>query len=200
MPGIVQTELASGLATVIDNTYSDWAKLQAVSRNASNTDSAWYLRDQTKLAMLNGPAAAGAKRHFYLQLLPKSYSVDYWSAQPVNTPQQIGSKYTVCTTTEGGTVCNTFCGKVYAKYSFPGWSWMDYATPGQSTKTDLFVIEGSLNRNYSTAVTETFPSADLLSTMFNPQGDLKFPRDLFYSPNGPLSQRTGPLYTSAMCY
>jgi len=201
-----KTGIQAALDTTLDNVYSDRGKLSGVGLKVANSDStSWYFADQTKLELLQDPATKGALGYFYLQLLPNIYSVDYWSAQPVRTPQQIGTRHTVCIPFGGG--CSTSCDYFYSYQSLPAWSWQLYFTPGNSAATDIMVIGGQIKRtglgDYD--VSEVFPSANLLSTLFNTQaapGNLQLPRDLFYSPNGPLTRRDGPNYdiVGGTCY
>ena len=184
--------------TALDNVYSDWNKLSGVGLKVSNTDlKAWYFADQTSLDPQEDNANLGAQQSFYLQLLPKSYNVDYWPADSEHTPQEIGTVQVI-----SGRFVRDICSKFYASHPLPSWSWQTYLTPGNSTKTDIFVVAGAISKNNTPEVSEQYPSGDLLSTLFSPQGTLKLQRDLFFTPNGPLTRRGGPYYSisSGRCY
>ncbi len=190
--------LQSGFDTVLDNAYSDWNKLSAIGRKVADTSpGGWYFVNQISLKPLGNETNYGSQRYFYLQLLPKAYNVDFWPAQPVSTPQQIGSVHTVC---PAHGRCQEFCVKFYSTQHLPSLSWQSYPTPGNSTKKDVLVIGGPIGHDLFNNPTEQFPSQELVNTLFDPQGALKLPQDLFFAPNGPLSRRAGFTYTSTMCY
>jgi hypothetical protein len=183
-------DLRRGLDTVIDNIYSDWAKLQAVSRSASHTDSAWFFPNQAAFENLDEPAVLGAKQHLYLQLLPSTDSFDYWPADKAQTPEKIGTVWIVGNQRK----CDSF----YDSVSLFAWSWQSYPSAGQPRLTDIFVVV-DLKNSPGSFVGETFPSADLTTKTFDPQGELRLTRDLFFSPNGPLKRGNGPGHSPSRC-
>lgn len=191
------TGLRTGIETARDNVYSDWAKLQTVGKNVADTSSPWYLDTQVKLESLMAPAAAAAaSRYAYLQLLPKYFQLDYWPATPVDTPRKIGTQNSDC----NGSNCVCFASYSDRTIDLPNYSWDAFKTPGNASAKDIFVIGGAINEDWLGRWHETIPSADLLNSLFDPQGQLKLSRELFFSPNGPLGRRNGPRFSDKVCY
>lgn len=185
--------LQDGMSIIADNVYSDWSKLQRVGRNAANTESkSWYFTNQVVLSSLSDPATKGAARYFYLQLISGIYGVDFWSALPVSDINLVGTYYAECYSLGH---CNAACYAFYSiNHAAVHYSYDSFPTPGTSSQYDLVFVGGALSNAPDGTPREVLPPPALLDTLFNPSGYLALPRDLFFSPNGPLARRTGPTY------
>ncbi len=177
------TSLSTGFDIVIDNSYSDWGKLSALSAKTGNTNSGgWYFPNNTDLVTVTGNIANSTKRYFYLQSLVAAYSVDYWPQLSVQLPSQIGAKVY-----RNSPILS--CETVYT--NLPKYSWFSYPTPGNTGHNDIFIMGGTIHSNQTSFAREDFPSKDLLTTLF--EGPLFLQQDLFFALHGPLPRRNGAL-------
>ena len=175
--------LSTGFDTVIDNAYSDWGKLNAISAKTGDTNpGGWYVPNNTQLALITQNFADSTKRYFYLQAMAKAYSMDSWSLKGFQFPSQIGGSVPT------GAYTPPACETVYE--NLPQYSWFSYTNPSDTTVKDIFIIGGTVTTHFGLR-DEQFPSADLLNTLFgNP---LYLQQDLFFALNGPLPRRGGTI-------
>ena len=193
-------KIKDGYDTVLDNFYSDWNKLSAVSQKVVDGGS-WYQNDQLKdLASFISYTSTAASRNAYLQLLPEYYSLDYWPAQTHSDPRDIASNYSISYVSPLGVPYTSYVCTTPYPGSVTAISNIAYARPsaGDPSRFDISVIGGVVTNNHSQHMHEAFPSADLTTTLFDPKA-LNLPLDLFFAQNGPLQRRDGPDYGAGTC-
>jgi hypothetical protein len=181
------TDVSAGFDEVMDTIYSDWGKLNAV---ATNVLVVWEVKDQTYWDKVSQALTQSAGVHFYSELVASVYSMDVFVGQPasVTTPSGIGSIQM------GKPPCHFQCAQTcVALYSSsrPANGW---AIHGLGPSHDFLIVGGPISSNNTNAMHETFPTSDILNTLFGTDlagGDLNLSNDLFFAGNGILQRRVG---------
>jgi hypothetical protein len=196
---VYATNLATSYGTALDDIYTDWGKLSATGAKTANSDSGWSFSDNVTGVILGGQMADGVRRSIYLQLLPQFYSQDTYVQQPVAYLAQLGNFYSYAFG-EYAKLFNNSCYSVYPSSTLSsGQAYSVYGSAGNVTLSDMYVMGGTINNQNTPKVTESMPTADLLSTLFNAPtgndqagtGPLNIPQELVYG-TAALPDRSGP--------
>jgi len=190
------TNLATSYGTALDDIYTDWGKLSATGAKTADSNSGWSFSDEVTSITVAGQLTDGVRRSIYTQLLPKFYSQDSYYAQPVANTSQLGTFdsyafgeykklfYNSCYSSyQSDTTSNPFAASVFGSTQ-------------DITKSDMFVMGGTINDQNTPKVTENMPSNQLLNTLFGintvaGQGPLNIPQELVYGTVA-LPARSGP--------
>ena len=157
----------NGLITLFTSIVDDWGKLQMVGSGYGSRRAPFYMGVNALDA--NVPAqsleafALGAKRNFYLTLVPIIYDSDYFTAQPQNNPGKIAGSVT----SFGGSFCiSSYAGVPTASY----WSYPNVILPATwdiNIITQIATSNEPLGGRYKILY---FPSAGLLTDLFTAPG------------------------------
>jgi hypothetical protein len=188
--------LVSSYETSLDNIYTDWGKLAATGAKTANSDSGWSFPDQVSKSAVVDQFVAGVRRSMYLQLLPKFYWMDNYSAQPVSSLDNLGMFESTAVDEDHFYHWNNSCNASYPSATTSnGYAYRTYPSFTNAATTDIFVIGGTINNQGTMKVKESLPSDSLLNTLFgtgdpSATGPLNIPQDLVYGTFG-LSWRAG---------
>jgi hypothetical protein len=198
--------LASTFRSSMDNINTDWNKLNQVAIK-TQVNGAWQIQTGDSLSNVQTVFNQAAHSYFYTQIFSSLYQLDafYSTGNKVSTPSQLGSGQLQGVFPYE----NTYCEAWYPKFD----STTDvqpfavYPTPdSQFTNNDILYIGGELKNNNSANMSEQFASAGYVDTILgidmknSNQLNLNF--DQFWSPNGPLTVRSGtaaPGYNGPLC-
>jgi len=190
------TSLANSYGTALDDIYTDWGKLSAMGVKTADSNSGWQFNNAVTAVALGSQMADGVRRSMYLQLVPQFYSQDTYLQQPVANVNQVG----MFESSAFGQYKKLFTNNCYNAYQSTtlsnGQAYSVYGSAGNVTSSDMFVMGGTINNQNSPKVSETMPTSELLTTLFNASdtpgtGPLNIPQELVYG-TAALPNRSGP--------
>ncbi len=192
------TNFAASYFTALDNIYSDGGKLsQTGAKTANPSSTGWYFNNEVSLQALGARLPDAVRRSMYVQLLPKFYSLDTYTQQPVAVLDKLGMFYS---TSGAGVGAQNSCTASYPS-SLPSnaYQYRVYPSPSSTGKTDMYVLGGQIYSQGTQHVSESFPSGLLLNTLFNAPsegdesgtGPLNIPQDILYGTFA-MPYRQGP--------
>jgi len=190
------TSLANSYGTALDDIYTDWGKLSAMGVKTADSNSGWQFNNAVTAVALGSQMADGVRRSMYLQLVPQFYSQDTYLQQPVANVNQVG----MFESSAFGQYKKLFTNNCYNAYQSTtlsnGQAYSVYGSAGNVTLSDMFVMGGTINNQNSPKVSETMPTSELLTTLFNASdtpgtGPLNIPQELVYG-TAALPNRSGP--------
>jgi hypothetical protein len=156
-------DVYNGTITLFTSIVDDWGKLQIVGSAWGSRRAPFYMGvtalDANVPAQSMEAFALGAKRNFYLALVPIIYDSDFFTAQPQNNPGKIAG-----TVTGFG---SSHCISSYASVTAAGyWSYPNVNTPSTwdiSIITQIAKGKEPLGGRYELLF---FPSSGLLTDLF----------------------------------
>jgi hypothetical protein len=155
--------LLNGMITLFTSMVDDWGKLQIIGAGYGSQQSPWFMC--TGCSGANVPStsleafALGAKRRFYLSLVPIIYDADSFVEQPQTNPGKIAGSVTGY----GG----IFCISAYA--NAPAASYWSYPSISKPSTWDISIITQIATSNEPLGGRFKilyFPSSGLLTDLF----------------------------------
>jgi hypothetical protein len=199
----VGTDLANTITTIFTGVVNDWGKMSVIGSGYAGHQSPWYMSVSGEGS--NVPRAAlpvmalGAKRQFYLQLLPTVYTNDIFLSEKKSDPASIGGRVYAG---DGLTSCVTVYDTAPASSH---WAYSNIATPAN---WDIFVLNAiKTDKTYFGYYKRYFPSTSLLNDLFGDPdvtgtllgGGAGFTQDQMMPSGSYLSSRKGEIPNGLKC-
>ena len=203
----VGTNAADSTNDLFTGIVNDWGKLSTIGGGYGSQNSPWYMC--VTCSGSNVPTSAlpafslGAKRRFYLALLPTVYSADSFVEQPQDNPKKIASRASAAGT--------EFCVAPYK--DAPAASFWSNPSIRKPSTWDINIITQTARTQcaFCTWYTLNFPSQALLDDLFNAPtlngvspappltGGSGLAQDQLMPSGGYLAQRPGYIVSSHSC-
>lgn len=154
--------LASSTNSLFTGIVTDWGKLQTIGGGYGAQRAPWYMCFNCKDSNIPSAAiplmAAGAKRDFYLRLLPTVYTVDQYRGKTSSQYQKFG--YWVLTS-NGSRICH------HPYQSAPSATAVIFNTPGQTNQYDIgLLVQTNYTTNAQGYKEVHYPADSLLNDLF----------------------------------
>jgi hypothetical protein len=185
--------------TVLNNIYSDWAKLSTVGANVVGK---WVITDQTTWNRFLPASTNASNVYFNLQIGGALYRTDLQKVgSNINQPWLIGSWKWIPTYNPNSRPF-WLCTAVYANPG-PGNNWAVYPSTTVVNSNDLIYIGSRLVYNNTESMKVEAPSASYLLKLSATTANNGFalPMDLLLAQTGPFPRREGdrPNYGGGAC-
>ena len=184
--------------TAMDDIFTDWNKLSVVAGN-TGVNGKWQINNAATYANFGAISKRSAQIYFYTQIFASVYSLDTFLSQPSATsaPWLIGSPRT-----EGEAPYQyDYCRAIYPSngdaLGYAVLPNMLFPELGVPETRDIFYIGGAISNNNTGNMNEQLPTSSYLTIMFGTDSSsagppqLNLSSDQFWSPNGPLTRRSG---------